>query len=87
MSMLLYHWYPGSGVVLDCIDSWSLPSFLLFSQRSRSHILKSLPTIYKANLSFFLQRVFIFGTMILNHEKSTSKLSEFEYDIGVKGQF
>ena len=22
-------WYPGSGVVLDCIDSWSLPSFLL----------------------------------------------------------
>ena len=23
-------WYPGSGVVLDCIDSWSLPSFLLF---------------------------------------------------------
>ena len=25
----LYHWYPGSGVVLDCIDSWSLPSVLL----------------------------------------------------------
>ena len=23
------HWYPGSGVVLDCINSWSLPSFLL----------------------------------------------------------
>ena len=22
-------WYPGSGVVLDCIVSWSLPSFLL----------------------------------------------------------
>ena len=22
--------YPGSGVVLDCIDSWSLPSFLLW---------------------------------------------------------
>ena len=22
-------WYPGSGVVLDCIDSSSLPSFLL----------------------------------------------------------
>ena len=29
MSLLLSHWYPGSGVVLDCIDSWSLPSFLL----------------------------------------------------------
>ena len=24
-------WYPGSGVVLDCIDSWSLPSFLLLN--------------------------------------------------------
>ena len=25
----LSHWYPGSGVELDCIDSWYLPSFLL----------------------------------------------------------
>ena len=24
-------WYPGSGVVLDCIVSWSLPSFLLLN--------------------------------------------------------
>ena len=23
-------WYPVSGLVLDCIDSWSLPSFLLY---------------------------------------------------------
>ena len=22
------HWHPGSGVVIDCIDSWSLPSVL-----------------------------------------------------------
>ena len=29
VTLLLSHWYPGSGVVLDCIDSWSLPSFLL----------------------------------------------------------
>ena len=29
VSLSLSHWYPGSGVVLDCIDSWSLPSFLL----------------------------------------------------------
>ena len=27
--VVISHWYPGSGVVLDCIDSWSLPSFLL----------------------------------------------------------
>ena len=28
MKLSLSHWYPGSGVVLDCIDSGSLPSFL-----------------------------------------------------------
>ena len=29
VSLLLSHWYPGSGVVLDCIDSWSLHHYLL----------------------------------------------------------
>ena len=29
MTLSLSHWFPGSGVVLDCIYSWSLPSFLL----------------------------------------------------------
>ena len=32
VKLSLSHCYPGSGVVLDCIDSWSLPSFLLCSQ-------------------------------------------------------
>ena len=32
VSFSLSHWYPGSGVVLDCIDSWSLPSFLHLNQ-------------------------------------------------------
>ena len=27
--VLLSHWYPGSGVVLDCIDSRSLHPYLL----------------------------------------------------------
>ena len=26
----LSHWYPGSGVILDCIDSWSLHPYLLY---------------------------------------------------------
>ena len=26
VTLSLSHWYPGSGVVLDCIYSWSLPS-------------------------------------------------------------
>ena len=30
VSLSLFHWYPGSGVVLDCIDSQSLHSYLLF---------------------------------------------------------
>ena len=34
MSLLLSHWYPGSGVVLDWIVSWSLPSFLLCISQS-----------------------------------------------------
>ena len=29
VSLSLSHWYPGSGVVLDCIESWSLHPFLL----------------------------------------------------------
>ena len=29
VTLSLSHWYPGSGEVLGCIDSWSLPSFLL----------------------------------------------------------
>ena len=28
VSLLLSHWYPGSGVVLDCIDSLSLHPYL-----------------------------------------------------------
>ena len=34
VSLSLFHWYPGSGVVLDCIDSWSLHPYLLMSSRS-----------------------------------------------------
>ena len=31
VSFSLSHWYPGSGVVLDCIDSWSLHHYLLWT--------------------------------------------------------
>ena len=29
-------WCPGSGVVLDCIDLYSLPSFLLSSNKGKN---------------------------------------------------
>ena len=32
VSLSLSHWYPGSGVVLDCIDSWSLHHYLLLEE-------------------------------------------------------
>ena len=33
MSLLLSHWYPGSDVVLDCIYSWSLHPYLLWTSQ------------------------------------------------------
>ena len=35
VSLSLSHWYPRSGVVLDCIDSWSLHPYLLSSTHSK----------------------------------------------------
>ena len=35
VKLLLSHWYSGSSVVLDCIDSWSFPSFLLSNHVAR----------------------------------------------------
>ena len=42
VSLSLSHWYPGSGVVLDCIDSWSLHHYLLLIKMYEWH-----GTIYK----------------------------------------
>ena len=39
VSLSLSHWYPGSGVVLDCIDSRSLHHYLLLFQISSCSIL------------------------------------------------
>ena len=38
MSLPLSHWYPGSGVVLDCIDSWFLHPYLLHDDTIHVHI-------------------------------------------------
>ena len=42
VTLLLSHWYPGSGVVLDCIDSWSLPFFILYLQNIATSDSKAL---------------------------------------------
>ena len=38
VSVSLSHWYPGSGVVLDCIDSWSLHTYLLYIKKKKRSI-------------------------------------------------
>ena len=42
VSLSLCHWYPGSGVVLDCIDSWSLHPYLLTETLSYSQYFNPL---------------------------------------------
>ena len=38
VSLSLSHWYLGSGVVLDCIDSWSLHPYLLWLYGIPNHM-------------------------------------------------
>ena len=41
VSLSLSHWYPGSGVVLDCIDSLSLHLYLLLFSSYLNYIILS----------------------------------------------
>ena len=55
MSLSLSHWYPGSGVVLDCIDSLSLHPYLLsYCCCSISKQVASSTLPVEATDSFFL---------------------------------
>ena len=50
VSLSLSHWYPGSGVVHVCIDSWSLHPYLLYCMRMKGYLhLKSLVAKSKQN--------------------------------------
>ena len=59
VSLSLSHWYHGSGVVLDCIDSWSLLRYLLCSLAYRGltvvfHLLRYNIVVYTVeSLSLF----------------------------------
>ena len=57
VTLSLSHWYPGSGVLLDCIYSWSLPSFLLwcFLKYTR-HIKKHIKTYFLENPERYMYR-------------------------------
>ena len=51
VNLSLSHWYPGSGVVLDCIDSWSLHPYLLWLHRFL--ILAFIPTSFRFRLNSY----------------------------------
>ena len=61
VSLSLSQWYPGSGVVLDCIDSWPLLSYLLSTVFVASVIV---------HLPFWGQNFtqFRFSALFLNHQ-------------------
>ena len=63
VSLSLSHWYPGSGVVLDCIDSWSLHPYLLCKKVHIQGFVNE-PRIYHTS-THSLSRVFSphFGNM------------------------
>ena len=41
VSLSLSHWYPGSGVIFDCIYSWSLHPYLLCQARNFSFLFEA----------------------------------------------
>ena len=47
LSLLLSHWYHGSGMVLEYIDSWSLPSFLFCRQDAHLRYTLLLVILYR----------------------------------------
>ena len=55
VSLPLSHWYPGSSVVLDCIDSWSLHPYLL------CHILFFQTLVNAFNVNFYIKMGWTFN--------------------------
>ena len=51
VSLSLSNWYPGTGVVLDCIDSWSLHPYLLWVPLTFSCLLYWKTTSPGVNIS------------------------------------
>ena len=69
VSLSLSHWYPGSGVVLDCIDSWSLHPYLLWKhyfcyltiiERTMKKVLLLVPMCKSVIVLCFVVRYFMF---------------------------
>ena len=61
VTLSLSPWYPGSGAVLDCIDSWSLTSFLLCWKRSVTTLTQPLAFLNCSKRFFVCVLLFLPG--------------------------
>ena len=66
VSLSLSHWYPGSGLVLDCIDSWSLHPYLLSLARS---ICEPWSLVFVSSKSVNLNRLFLCDETLHSYRK------------------
>ena len=58
VSLLLFHWYPGSSVALACIDSWSFNPYLLCS--TSEIMVRLVPSsMYKPSSNFLTKVVLL----------------------------
>ena len=70
VSLSLSHWYLGLGVVLDCIDSWSLHPYLL-----RRKFMDKLVVLCKSNISVSCSTLELRAMVLWNLFKPCSKNS------------
>ena len=70
-SLLISSWYPGSGVVLDCIDSWSLhPYFVLARDTSYVESFNNVKNIFQDKwISFTDQQYYARSQLAVLHWK------------------
>ena len=72
MSLSLSRWYPGSDLVLDCIDYWSLHPCLLYVRSSFVFCLCSVPLHCSAVGQCILWHFLVIHTCFLNFPLRTS---------------
>ena len=57
VSLSLSHCYPGSGVVLDCIDSWSLQPYLLWYHSANNELYIKLRHKWKVGYPIVVSKI------------------------------
>ena len=85
VSLSLSHWYPGSGAVLDCIDSWSLHPYLLLFQlcflSPKSYLTSLAMTLFFDMICLFDLILYVPSTIFqLNRDGSSLVEPALSYD-------